>query len=130
MNKRDRLLFAGGALFITGYVMLLALPALKGYFSRDDLTNLYRAWSLPQGRLALDNLLFFRHSPYYRPLAEAWYRVIFAVCGFRPWPFKAVNLLILLVNLFLTYSVGYRLSQSRAVASLTTLLISFHGNFI
>src|SRR5579862_3163815 len=114
MHKRDRLLFAGGALFITGYVLLLARPALEGYFSPDDLTNLYRAWSLPPGRLVADNFLFFRHSPYYRPFAEAWYRLIYLFCGFHAWPFKAVNLLILIVDLFLTYSVSYRLSQSRA----------------
>ena len=106
MQKSDRLLFTAGALFIGGYFLLLTGHTVHGYFSPDDMMNLYKAWSLPLGLLIKGNLLFFLHSPYYRPLAEAWYRLVYYFAGFNPQPFKVINLLILLANIFLTYSVA------------------------
>src|SRR5215469_394684 len=99
MRKADRILLAAGALFLAGYFLFLTRQAVHGYFSPDDLMNLYRAWSPPLGLLFQGNVLFFLHSPYYRPLGEAWYRTIYYFAGFHPAPFKIVNLAILLANL-------------------------------
>src|SRR5579862_2412870 len=127
MRKTDRILFALGAIFIGVFFLLMTRQAVHGYFSPDDLMNLYRAWSPPLGLLFKGNLLFFLHSPYYRPLGEAWYRLIYFFAGFHPQPFKIVNLAFLLANLFLTYSVARRLAGSRAAAAIATMLMSYHG---
>jgi len=130
MQKFDRLLCIAGVVFIAGYFLLLAGQTVHGYFSPDDMMNLYRAWSPPLGGLIKGNILFFLHSPFYRPLAEAWYRSTYYFAGFNPQPFKVINLLFLFADIFLTYSVVRRLSHSRATAALAALLISYHGNFV
>lgn len=127
MRKADRILFALGAICIAAYFLFMTRQAVRGYFSPDDLMNLYRAWSPPLGLLFKGNILFFLHSPYYRPLGEAWYRIIYFFAGFHPQPFRIVNLSLLLANLFLTYCAARRLADSRAVGAIVTALMSYHG---
>ena len=88
--------------------------------------NLYRAWSFPAALLLKANVLFFWASPFYRPLPSLWYRVVFHFAGFHALPFHLVYLLGFLPNLLLTYSLVRRLSGSREVASVATLLGSYH----
>ena len=90
-------------MFIGGYFLLLTRQAVHGYFSPDDLMNLYRAWSYPLGLLIKGNILFFLHSPFYRPWGRRGIGSIYFFAGFDPQPFKVVNLAFLLANLFLTY---------------------------
>ena len=130
MRKADRILFAAGALFIGGYFWLLAGGAVHGYFSSDDLMNLHRAWTPPLGKLISGNLLFFLHSEFYRPLAEAWYRSIYYFAGFNPAPFKVINLAIVFLNIALTYNLVRRLSHSGSAAALAALLFSYHARFV
>ena len=127
MRKTDRILFVLGAIFIGGYFLLMTRQAVSGYFSPDDLMNLYKAWSPPLGLLFKDNLLFFLHSPFYRPLGEAWYRIIYFFAGFHPQPFKMINLAFLLANLLLTYGAARRLADSRAVGAIAAILMTYHG---
>lgn len=88
--------------------------------------NLYRSWESPVLELVKANLLFFWASPFYRPFVSVWYRVVFYFAGFNPYPFHATELMILLVNIFLTYSVYRRLSGSREIAAAATLLGSYY----
>lgn len=128
MGRKDRLLFGGGAALILGYFFLLVRPSLRCFFSRDDLMNLHRSWTLPAALLVKANLLFFWASPFYRPLPSVWYRVLYDVAGFRAFPFHAAYLLIFAINLWLSYSVALRLSGSREIAGVATLLGSYHYN--
>jgi hypothetical protein len=84
--------------------------------------NLYRAWNAPAGALLKANFLFFLPNPFGRPLAEAWYRIIYHFAGFRPAPFHAALVVVLFVNLYLTYAVARGLSGSREVAMIATLV--------
>ena len=121
MQKSDRVLSFGGALLIGTYFWRLIRPTTHLYFSSDDLMNLYRAWNAPAGALLKANFLFFLPNPFGRPLAEAWYRIIYHFAGFRPAPFHAALVVVLFVNLYLTYAVARGLSGSREVAMIATL---------
>jgi hypothetical protein len=121
----DRLLAVLAALLIGLYFLLLARPALDNYFSADDFQNLWRAWFFPLSSLLKANLLFFRTSNFIRPMAADWYRLIFHFAGPNPFWFRAANLVILLANIFLTYAVARRLSDSRESGLMTALFISY-----
>jgi hypothetical protein len=123
----DRLLFAGAALFIGGYFLWLAGSGLRGYFSGDDLMNLGQAAATPVWTLVKQNILFF--SGGYRPMGAAWYRLVYALAGFEPFPFHAAAFVLLGTNLLLTYSIARRLSGSRQVGAITTLLVTYHPHF-
>jgi hypothetical protein len=71
------------------------------------------------------NLVFFRSSPIYRPLAGVWYATIFHFAGFHPRPFHIAYAAIFLLNIFSTYSVARRLSGSRETGAVTALLGSY-----
>lgn len=122
MRKADRALSVAGAFLIGTYFWRLVRPTLQVYFTPDDLMNLYVAWIFPTGRLVRANLLFFLSNPFARPFAAAWYRIIFYFAGFRPEPFHAALLVALFVNIFLTYAVSRRLSESRQVGAVAALI--------
>ncbi len=117
------------ALAVGLYFFRLTRGALHGFFSPDDITNIYRACSYPIGWLVRANLLFFETSPFYRPLPSAWYRVIFHFAGLNPLPYHAINLLLLAANILLTYAVARRLTGSRTVGWLAALLSCYHRQF-
>jgi hypothetical protein len=126
MRRSDRLLSLAGAVLLAGYFLALVRPGFKVYFSPDDTMNLHRPWISPLRELVMANLVFFRASPIYRPLASAWYATIFHFSGFNPRPFHIAYAAIFLVNIFWTYSVARRLSGSRETGAITALLGSYH----
>jgi hypothetical protein len=126
---RQRILPLLAASFIAIYFFALTRDTLHAYFALDDSGNLYRAWSYPLATLFRANFLFFLPSPFGRPMGSAWYRSIFYFAGYNPAPFHVANLLFLGGNLWLTYAVGRRLSGSREVGALTTLLLAYHPRF-
>jgi len=121
-NAADRALAIAATLVIAAYFWRLVRPTLRLYFTPDDSMNLFRAWDAPVADLVRANLLFFVSSHFIRPLAEAWYRVIYSFAGFNPRPFHAALLVILLINIWLTYAVARRLAGSREVGALAALI--------
>src|SRR6202045_908972 len=76
------------------YVFLrFARISLRTGFTNDDMLNLYEAWEKPVLRLLGQNLLFF--SSGYRPLGSLFYRLMFAVAGLNPMPFRFVVLALM-----------------------------------
>ena len=121
MRRAHRVLFIAGAALIAVYFFRLVRPSLHVYFTPDDLMNLYRSWEFSPGALARANFLFFLNSPFFRPMGSLWYASVFHFSGFHPFWFHLTNLVILFVNIFLTYAVARRLSGSREVAAVATL---------
>jgi hypothetical protein len=107
------------------YFFLLTRAASGAYFSPDDFMNLYVSWAWPLGRLVRANLLFCETSPFYRPLACAWYRTIFHYAGLDAAPFHATALIVIVANIFLTYAVARRLSGSRETGLLFARLLPY-----
>ena len=85
--------------FFTG-----AGQGLAAYFTTDDLVNMNYYQSQPVSSIVKANILFF--SPSYRPLGGLFYRSLFAVFGFDPWPYRIGCFLLLTINLALAWRVA------------------------
>jgi len=129
MRRADRLLFFAAAALLSTYWFRLVRPTLHVFFSPDDMLGIYRAWLLPVGDLVQANLLFFKSSPFIRPMACAVLRSILHFAGLEAAPFHAVLLAILFANGALTYAAARRLSGSREAAALTVLFVCYHHRF-
>src|SRR5437879_8431623 len=75
------------------------------------------------------------YEAWFRPLVETdrylgtlVYRGLFAVAGLNPLPYRAVCMLLLLVNLGLLYRFCLRISNSREIAALACLLGAYHAH--
>lgn len=129
MRRSSRALPFLTSLCIAAFFLRFTGPSLHLYFSPDDSMNLYRSWNFPLSWLVKANLLFFLNSPFYRPLVSAWYRSIYYFASFNPAPFHAAILIVLAANVWLTYAVSRRLTDSREIGGLAALLISYHPSF-
>ncbi len=101
--------------------------SLRAGFTSDDMLNLYQAWEKPVLRLLGENLLYF--SSGYRPLGALFYRLMFAVGGLNPLPFRIAVLALLLLNLYLLYRVAAAIA-TREAGFLAALLLCFNASFL
>ena len=113
-------------LFIAAFFLAFTWRGMLVYYSGDDMMNLYNYWSRPAGDLIKANFLFW--TPYYRPFGGLIYRAMFALFGFNPRPLYILYYASLLLNLYVAYLVLKRLSGSREIGALATLLWAVHGN--
>src|SRR2546430_2670205 len=67
-------------------------------YSDDDLMNMYRAWTMPLGKLLLANVTFYPSG--YRPFGAAVYRAVYWAAGFHSQPLHWVVWSVVIVNLF------------------------------
>ena len=119
-----------GAALATVIAISLACtwPGLYAYFTGDDIMNLHHLHGVlerPIAATVLDVLQPWNGA--YRPLGGLFYHVMFALAGFHPLPYRAVCYTLLGANLALAFIVLRRLSGSREVALLGTLLMSYHA---
>jgi hypothetical protein len=106
------------ALAVCAILFAFAGDGLWGYFTPDDMMNLYQAWSASPAAL-------LHHD---RPVGQVLYRAIFAVAGLHPLPFRIVPFVLLLANLALLYRFCLRLAGSREVGALACLLGAYHAH--
>src|SRR5207247_1667757 len=110
------------------YFLALAGEGIRAFFSPDDLMNLYTYFQRPAGDLARANLLFY--SNFFRPMGGVAYRLLYALFGFHPLPFRLACFALLLFNLYLTYCLVKRFTGSREVGLLATLIGAYHARFV
>lgn len=123
---RRALVFA--ALFISFYFLYHAHRGLRAEFTHDDLMNCFGAVLSPPSTLAADILVFFRPSATFRPLGALVYRAAFDFSGFDLRPVRFLVLIVLALNVFLTYCVARRFTHSREIGILAALINSYHLN--
>jgi len=128
-ERSARILSAFGLVLLCGYLFSLTHSSLGVFFTPDDCMNLYRSWSFSPLLLVKSNLLFFLSSPFQRPMGSVFYAAIYQFAGFHSHPYHAVLLVLLAVNLFLTYFLARRLTGSRFAALLTALLCAYQQEF-
>ena len=125
-HTRRALVFA--AVFIGFYFLYHAHRGLRAEFTHDDLMNCFGAVSSPPSTLVADILVFFRPSRTFRPLGTLVYRGAFDFSGFDLRPFRFLVLILLALNIFLTYCVARRLTHSREIGIIAALVNSYHLN--
>lgn len=131
-GRRSYLPAAGvalAALSIGVFIFLLARDAFQAGFNLDDLMNLDRALDRGWAGNFLDTLLFFRHSPTYRPVGSLFYEAVHAVAGPSVLAYRLAGFPLVLIDLLLLYYWTKALTSSRETALLVVLLMAFHGEF-
>jgi hypothetical protein len=106
------------------FFWVFAAGGLSGGFTTDDLANMNVYEGQSTGALVRANLLFF--SPVYRPAGAVFYRPLYALFGFTPYPFRVACFVLLSLNLVLVWFFIRSLTESWEIASLTTLISAFH----
>jgi len=127
MRPTNRMLSVLAGLCIVAYFLILAGEGVFAYFSPDDLMNLYSAWTQPAVAAIKGNILFF--SGFYRPMGGVFYRALYAMAGFNPLPFRIACYFLMVVNLYLCYCLAKRLTGSREIGLLATLIACYHARF-
>lgn len=118
---------AGGG-FVLAYFMYFAWDGLHAHFIHDDPANIAYYWSRGVWPLIRAEFVFF--STYYRPMGGLFYLPIYHFAGFHPVPYRALGLLIILLNIALFYRVAKLLSGSERVAWLAAILVSYHPHLM
>lgn len=120
---------AAAVLFLAGYFWHYWSGSLRAEFTADDLMNCHRAYFRPWSALLLDNVLFFRHTPVYRPFPALLYKAFFTVWGFDLFAFRVLVLVAAAINVALAGVVACRLTGRREAGLLAALLFAWHGNY-
>lgn len=121
---RGRILAGLTVITVISYYFFFTAKSLGIFFDRDDMMNLYMAWTKPVSEILLANLLYWTDSA--RPLGELWYRAMFALAGFHPQPFRIALLMLGLVNVALFAWLVRLVSDSPRVIAFAAILFAFH----
>jgi hypothetical protein len=100
---------------------------LYAYFTLDDggnIANMHRYWVNSLWDLLGAALCVVTRM--YRPLGGLYYFVLYKLAGFNPLPFRAVCLVLMLVNLLLAFWLFRRLSGSLGAGLLGAVLVANH----
>ncbi len=116
------------ALVICAYFLALAGHGLSAGFTTDDLVNLTAYWNQPLAALVKANILYF--SPAYRPMGALFYRPMFALVGFWPFPYRVFCFVLLIGNLGLIWLAIRYVTRSSEIAALSTLIGAFHPRLV
>ncbi len=90
--------------------------------------NLYRAWDFPLRHLIIANLTPF--TKVYRPAGGAFYRILFAIFGLHPMPYRIAIYCFLLLNIALTYWLVKLLTDSPEIGILAALIGAYHNRIM
>lgn len=114
--------------FLTPALVLFTYLAGDGLFAGlfpDEVMNIYGYWRESWPTLLANNVLFFKGA--YRPAGAFFYRPLFDLFGFNPFPYRAVCFALLLANLALAFLLARRLSGNLLTASLTAILFAYNA---
>ncbi|HWF11126.1 MAG TPA: hypothetical protein VG297_21805, partial [Bryobacteraceae bacterium] len=109
------------------YFLLLTHRGLNASFDGDDLTNI--SFLHGYGRTSLGAILAAALSiftPEYRPIGGLYYRILFAVFGLHPAPFRIAFFALLIANLIAAIVWCRSLSNSMMTTVTAGLFFSFH----
>ncbi len=125
MTRAQKLMAAGSLIAV--YFLALTWRGLGAWFTGDDLTNIQFLHGFGQRPFAM--LLVHCAvviTPEYRPLGGAVYRILYALFGLEPLPFRLFCYALLLLNLFLAGLFVFVLTGSRINALLAALIFAVH----
>jgi hypothetical protein len=94
-------------------------------FAPDEIMKMGWAWEAGPLRIFPAIVAFF--SPFYRPVGQLYYWILFHLFGLNFVPFRIADLSILLLNLWLVYCVLRRLSKSLPAIYIATFLFSYQA---
>lgn len=117
---------AGLAIF--AYFLYFAIGALPALFAIDDPMNLGQYWRFGFLRSLGDDLRFW--STAYRPMGAMFYLPIYHLFGIDPVPYRIAILTILGANIWISYAIAARLTNSKPAAALTAVFVCAHASMV
>lgn len=106
---------------IACYFLYFARDGVRAHFAPDDMMNLGLYWARGFLLNLADNFRFWSHT--FRPMGALFYLPIYRAFGLNPLPYRIAALLILAVNVYLSYRVAKLVSRSKAAAALAAVLV-------
>jgi hypothetical protein len=116
------------AAILAGYFLYFAIPALNSQWAPDDPMNIGFYWRRGFPANLWDNLCFWTTA--YRPMGSLFYMPIYYFSNLNPMPYRVAMMVILAVNLYLSYRVAEMLAGSKPVAALTTFFVCAHAGML
>lgn len=110
-------------LLLAIFALPITLPALKGFFTFDDLMNLNRYVANPVWSV-LNNFIVF--TPQMRPMGALVNLPLYSLFGMEPFYYYLAGITIFTFNLGLVYLLILRLTENRVLAIMTTALSGYH----
>jgi hypothetical protein len=128
MLKRFGLLGAWSAL-VAVYFFWKAPITLEADWTHDDLMNCYRAMEYTYARIWHDIAFFWQPTPFFRPLGQLWYKLIFDQWHMAQLPQRVIMSAFLLANAYLLGHLAYRMSKNLACGLAAMALAAFHPHW-
>ena len=119
-----------GPAFCICYFLWLAHDGLSSFFTRDDglnLAYLHGYFHMPLVEILQQAVTVATEG--YRPVGGLFYRLLYSVFGFDPFPFRVAAFTLMAVNLLLAYDLVRILARSHTAAFVATLLLSYNASF-
>ena len=118
-----------GPAFCICYFLWLAGDGLTAFFTGDDVQNLVHLHGY--FRIALLEILqqaLTVVTGEYRPIGGLFYRLLYSVFGFDPFPFRVAAFTLMGVNLLLAYKLVHTVAGSREAALIATFLLCYNSS--
>jgi hypothetical protein len=109
---------------LIAYFLHFALPARHGGFREDEMMNIWTYWYLGAFRSILGFAKFW--TPNYRPGGVLYYLPLYHFFGLNPFPYRIVQICILVLSIPIAYYLARLLASSRSVAFLAVLASCYH----
>lgn len=110
---------------LIAYFLYFALPARHGGFREDEMLNIWTYWHLGAYQSILGFAKFW--TPYYRPGGALYYLPLYHFFGLNPFPYRIIQISILVLTIPITYNLARVLAYSRSVAFLAILAFCYHS---
>ena len=112
---------------LAAFTLLIYFPGLGGGFVFDDFSNILQQPAVAMHEFSWDSIRNAALSMNYRPIALASFGLNHLATGFDPYYFKAVNLVIHIINTLLLFTVirlllSYLLGEEIAEGKKSTLM--------
>ncbi len=120
------LVLALWAALVAFYFYKKAPVTLEADWSHDDLMNCYRALESSYGETLRDIAVFWKPTPFFRPLGQLFYKLSFDRFQFAQLPPRIFCSLLLLLNAYLLGHVAYRLSRNLAYGLAAMAIAAYH----
>jgi hypothetical protein len=114
------------ALVVSAYFLYFAAGAVHAHLAADDPTNLGRYYERGVPRVLFDTVAFW--SDAYRPVGGLFYLFTYSLFGLSPLPYRLVLLAVVAANVYLTWRITFRITQSEAAAALAAMLACVHSS--
>lgn len=119
------LAIAWGILIVV-YFLKKCPATLQADWSHDDLMNCYRALEASYRSIFTDIFAFWQPTPFYRPLGQMFYKLLFDQYGLSQLPYRIAVSSLLVTNAYLLGILGWRLSGNWIFGLAVAAVCAYH----